>query len=287
MNSMTGYGRGEASNGDVTVVVEIKSVNNRFRDINLRVPREYLVLEPRVTAAVRERVQRGRLDVYVRRSAVERADRPPGSGAGGALPARHAGRRQAPPAPRRAHPPLARPRAARRAGPRGARADALTEWHLVETAIEAALTDLIEMRTREGARCRRTCGAPRRPPAVLGRRPGGRGRPQRAPAGQARRALPAAAGEKLDPARLAQEAAILADKADISERLARLLSHCRQFSETLAAEGPVGRKLEFLVQEAQPGDQHHRQQGRGAHRRGAGDRDEERPGADEGAGGQR
>ena len=36
MNSMTGYGRGEATNGDVTVVVELKSVNNRFRDLNVR-----------------------------------------------------------------------------------------------------------------------------------------------------------------------------------------------------------------------------------------------------------
>ena len=71
MNSMTGYGRGEASNGDVTVVVEMKSVNNRFRDLNLRVPREYLVLEPRITSVVRDRIQRGRLDLFVRRSAIE------------------------------------------------------------------------------------------------------------------------------------------------------------------------------------------------------------------------
>ena len=71
MNSMTGYGRGEATNGDTTVVVEIKSVNNRFRDLNLRVPREYMVLEPRIHREVQERVHRGRLDVFVRRSAMD------------------------------------------------------------------------------------------------------------------------------------------------------------------------------------------------------------------------
>jgi uncharacterized protein YicC (UPF0701 family) len=52
---MTGYGRGEATNGDVTVVVEMKSVNNRYRDVNLRVPREYMVLEPRITKELQDR----------------------------------------------------------------------------------------------------------------------------------------------------------------------------------------------------------------------------------------
>jgi uncharacterized protein (TIGR00255 family) len=56
-------------------------------------------------------------------------------------------------------------------------------------------------------------------------------------------------GDKLDAARLAQEAAVLADKADIAEELSRIRSHCGQFSDALCAEAPVGRKLEFLVQE--------------------------------------
>ena len=71
MNSMTGFGRGEATNGDVSVVVEMKSVNNRFRDLQIRVPREYMVLEPRLHTMLREAVQRGRIEVYVRRSAAE------------------------------------------------------------------------------------------------------------------------------------------------------------------------------------------------------------------------
>ncbi|MEC7949081.1 MAG: YicC/YloC family endoribonuclease, partial [Myxococcota bacterium] len=71
MNSMTGYGRGEATNGDLTVVVELKSVNNRFRDLNVRMPRSYLVLESRVQQVLRDALQRGRVDVFVRRSAVE------------------------------------------------------------------------------------------------------------------------------------------------------------------------------------------------------------------------
>jgi uncharacterized protein (TIGR00255 family) len=68
LRSMTGYGRGEASANDLTVVVELKSVNNRFRDINLRSPREYLALEPRINALLKDPFQRGRIDAYVRRT---------------------------------------------------------------------------------------------------------------------------------------------------------------------------------------------------------------------------
>ncbi len=51
MNSMTGFGRGEASGEGVTVTVEMKSVNNRFRDLQLRCPREYMAFEPRIATA--------------------------------------------------------------------------------------------------------------------------------------------------------------------------------------------------------------------------------------------
>jgi uncharacterized protein (TIGR00255 family) len=56
-------------------------------------------------------------------------------------------------------------------------------------------------------------------------------------------------GSSLDPARLAQEAALLAERADISEELARLRSHTTQFSELLDGAGELGKKLDFLLQE--------------------------------------
>ncbi|MBW1712957.1 MAG: DUF1732 domain-containing protein, partial [Deltaproteobacteria bacterium] len=54
---------------------------------------------------------------------------------------------------------------------------------------------------------------------------------------------------EIDPQRLAQEAAILADKSDVTEEVVRLESHLAQFSQMLAAGGSIGRKLDFLVQE--------------------------------------
>ena len=56
-------------------------------------------------------------------------------------------------------------------------------------------------------------------------------------------------GDRIDPYRLAQEAALLADKADITEEVARLSSHCDQLLASLDAVEPIGRRLEFLVQE--------------------------------------
>lgn len=251
MNSMTGYGRGEASNGDVTVVVEMKSVNNRFRDLNLRVPREYLVLEPRITSVVRDRIQRGRLDLFVRRSAIESGQTVV---ADAILAERYlramqdvAKRLQRPDEPLPLALILQQPGVLSPAEPEG---DALSEWNLVETAIEAALVDLLEMRAREGAALRRDLrhhldeieahwAAVQQSSTGIGDRLRQR----------LEERLGRLLGDKIDPIRLAQEAAILADKADVAEELARILSHCRQFSEALIADEPVGRKLEFLVQE--------------------------------------
>ncbi len=58
-------------------------------------------------------------------------------------------------------------------------------------------------------------------------------------------------GVQLDPARLAQEAALLAERSDVSEELARLRSHVEQFQKLLAGAGETGKKLDFLLQEMQ------------------------------------
>jgi uncharacterized protein (TIGR00255 family) len=58
-------------------------------------------------------------------------------------------------------------------------------------------------------------------------------------------------GSPVEPARLAQEAALLAERADVSEELARLLSHIEQFGRLIAGAGEIGKKLDFLLQEMQ------------------------------------
>lgn len=251
MNSMTGFGRGEATNGDVSVVVEMKSVNNRFRDVAVRVPREYLVLEPRINTLLQQSIVRGRVEVFVRRSAVESGHTVQGDPAladkylrAMTEIARRLGRDNE-------EIPLAlifgQPGVLAHAE---AEPDALREWDIVSTAVEACLQDLLQMRANEGAALQRDLS--RHLDEILRLRAEieshGEGIVERLRQRLESR-IQRLMADRIDPDRLAMEAAILADKADISEELARVKAHCDQFSEALIAAEPVGRKLDFLLQE--------------------------------------
>jgi uncharacterized protein (TIGR00255 family) len=250
MKSMTGFGRAEASNGNLTLVVEMKSVNNRFRDVQVRLPREYNVLEPRAQNLLRESVHRGRVDVMVRRSSSEGASR--------IVPdlalvdqyrkavAEVANRLQVD-----AIAPLdfilAQPGVLMTAD---ADPDALAEWDLLETALLAAAEDLDRMRSTEGEALRvdleRHLTEALRLHAEIASHAEGIAERLRA---RLEERLLRLLADRLDPNRLTQEAAVLADKADIAEELSRFNSHCDQFTEALNAAEPVGRRLDFLLQE--------------------------------------
>ena len=62
---MTGYGRGEAADSICRVIVEIKTVNNRYCDIQIRIPRLLSSLENRIREQVQKRLYRGKIDIYV------------------------------------------------------------------------------------------------------------------------------------------------------------------------------------------------------------------------------
>jgi uncharacterized protein (TIGR00255 family) len=249
MNSMTGFGRGEAASGGATVVVEMKSVNNRFLDLQVRVPREYGALEPRIHAALKGAIQRGRLEVFVRRQAHD------------------AGRRVGVDAPlaERVHAAIAE--VAIRLGKKAEdvpldvvlaqpgvvypiEEEPLEEWPLVESALQAALAELLAMRAREGASIAKELD--HHLAGTMGIRDdieqlseGLTDRLQRRFEERMERLV----GDRVDPSRVAQEIAVLVDRADLSEELARIRSHCAQVAETLRAPEPVGRKLDFLLQE--------------------------------------
>lgn len=251
MRSMTGFGRGEAAMGGVTVVVELRSVNNRFRDVQLRLPREYSVFEPRVQAALREVVARGRVDGTIRRTSAEGATRVV---ADMALADQY----------RRAITDVAR-RLQRDPGevplatllafpgvllPTEADPDVLGEWEVLEVAIQSATAELTRMREAEGvalaADLRLNADGLEALRGEVATQSEGVAERLRARLEERLRRLVA---DRVDPARLAQEVALLAEKADISEELARLGSHLAQLREALASPEPVGRKLDFLLQE--------------------------------------
>lgn len=250
--SMTGYGRGEARSRNLTVVVELKSVNNRFRDINLRAPREYLALEPRINALLKDPFTRGRIDAYVRRN----------SGPSGSHVV--------------ADPALAEAYATAIQSITGAvehfkgqevpltfilsqpgvmtiaetPVDVMLEWDIVEIALQAAITDLLQMREQEGRALREDLAGQLAQTRTLvaeveAASKGINDRLRKKLGRRVQRLMT----DQVDPYRLAQEVAYLADKADITEEVARLRSHCDQFASALQEEEPVGRRLDFLLQE--------------------------------------
>ena len=65
IRSMTGYGRAEAADDNRRITVEIKAVNNRYADFNIRMPRKYIFLETKIRSALKELILRGKIDVFV------------------------------------------------------------------------------------------------------------------------------------------------------------------------------------------------------------------------------
>jgi uncharacterized protein (TIGR00255 family) len=249
MNSMTGFGRGEATNGEATVIVEMKSVNNRFLDLQVRVPREYTALEPRIHTALKGAIQRGRLEVFVRRQAHD-AGRKVGVDASLAEKV-HAALSEV--ATRLGKRPEDVPLEVVLAQPGVVYTideEPLSEWSLLDSALQAALTDLKAMRVREGDSLHndlehRLAEMMQLRDDVELLAEGLGDRLQRRLEERIARLI----GDRIDPARLAQETAVLADRADVSEELSRIRSHCSQIMETLTREEPAGRKLDFLLQE--------------------------------------
>jgi len=254
VRSMTGFGRAEVSGDSIAVTVEARSVNHRHLDVALRLPRALSSLELDARRLIQSRLERGRVDVAVQVT--------PLAGTGvqrvqvdGALAREYVARAQA---------------LAVELGLTGAPSlDWILErsgvmrledaeplepsapWPLLERALGQALDELVARRAAEGERLvealrslhAELTGAVDTMAA-------------RAPAASARREqrlrerLRALLAETpIDESRLLSEAAIWADKTDVSEELARLRAHLAEFTLALDKGGPVGRALDFLLQE--------------------------------------
>ena len=254
---MTGYGRGEADTGTLRVVVEAKSVNHRYLDVRVALPRGWAALEAGVTAAVKERLGRGRVEV----SAISERS---AEGAGAEVVADLGAARELLGALHDVQNGL------------GLSGDvtisdmsALAERFLVRSegpaadevagplndAVHAALDGLIAARAAEGqALCadliRQAEALEAGVQAVTARLPGlveeGRIRLR-----DRLDKLLAPVDVTLAPERLEQEIALLADRTDVNEELQRLSHHLGDLRARLDAAGdePMGRRIDFLAQE--------------------------------------
>ncbi len=252
LKSMTGYGRSELESFGRVWAVEVKSVNNRFLDAKVKLPRNYGALEDRIRKKTATFHQRGRVDCIVSVSGdfsdLVQVD---------------------------VNLDLARiyrERLSSLAAELGiddeidlsmlvGLPDVLTReqqnedvesvWPQLEQSIEAALEQCLAMRKREGEAL--TTDLKQRLQLFT------------ATLDSIEEAIPTIVADResalkqrldkllatidIDPVRLAQEVAILADKSDVTEEMVRLRSHIEQFEGLFESSEPVGRQLDFLIQE--------------------------------------
>jgi uncharacterized protein (TIGR00255 family) len=249
---MTGFGRGEAELSNASLVVEVKCVNSRHLDLRVRLPRELAVLEPALRAAATPFFQRGQVEVSVRLATDSQSA--PGVNVDLEAARRYAeaanalGRELDLQDPLPVSTLLTLPGVARLAD---TELDPESARPAVLTATEVACAAARDMRAREGEALgaeldRRLQALEDAVNAVEARadevRKGLRDRLDK-------RLASLAPELELEPGRLEQEVVIYADRMDVTEETVRLRSHLEQFRETLEEPGPVGRKLEFLLQE--------------------------------------
>ncbi len=254
IRSMTGYGRAEAAGARTILSVECKSVNHRTLDVSLKLPRVLNAFESDARRLIQSAVQRGRVDVSVAVTAAEGAVLNPLSvNLAQAQEYTEAARTLAEALDLADGPSLGWVMAQSGVLTREEQAPLAPDeaWPLLERALSAALAELLQRRETEG-------GALGQELAGLGAVLAGHVNTvaRRAPAAVERRAArlrermqALLAGAEIDQARLATEVAVWADKTDVTEELARLRAHLAQLTALLAGDGPLGRTLDFLIQE--------------------------------------
>ena len=255
IKSMTAFGRGKFENEEKTVTVEIKSVNSRFLDCNVKMPRAYSFLEERIKNYIQKNaVARAKVDVYITVSerstegAVVTLDKglteaylkalrelADGFGLSDDISVMTVARNQ----------DLFRTERSE--------VDLEAEWEKIKYALDIAITDYSDMRKKEGEKIFSDISAKVEfvrslsdevEKISLSDNIGYRDKME-----AKLRAILQDNSVEIDENRLLTECAIWADKIAIDEELVRLRSHFDAFYDIAAANEPSGRKLDFLMQE--------------------------------------
>ncbi len=251
--SMTAFSRQEGDTENGHLVWELRSVNHRFSEVSLRLPEELRFLEPKIREQVAKRIKRGKIDATLRFQTTNQSaedNEPPALEIDKAL------------VETLAHVTREIDQLLYNAAPINAleilqwpgvlKAPEKNTQQLVADAqvlLESALVDLLDSRAREGEKLKAViearCAAidvqvkivTERLPEIL-----------RATRERLEKRLAEIQGE-LDPARLEQEVVLLLNKADVDEEIERLKAHVDEVRRVLAQDEPVGRRLDFLMQE--------------------------------------
>jgi len=251
IKSMTGYGMARGKVGSRSIVVEAKSVNHKFCEISPHIPSRFSGLETRIIDFTRTFFKRGRVDVYVR-------DEP--------SPDAHDSVKIDIPLLKAYYKELKRAAKALKLSseinletlltfPQVVLTDEVEDlekaWRKIKSLMKAACESLQKMRAREGAAIGRFFDQQlgvllKESKAIESLVPSNVKNFQKQLEDRIHRLY---ADTELDSHRLAQEVAYFVDRTDISEELHRLKHHVVHFRKITKGAGPVGRKLDFLLQE--------------------------------------
>lgn len=252
VKSMTGFGRGEVENGGRVWVAEMRCVNNRYLDLKMKLPRGYNPLEDKIRKKVSSLHVRGRVDLFLSVSGdfsdlqEVKVNTELAGGYHKAL--QQLSDSFGVPLEISASTLAVFPEVVTREQ-RDEDLDAI--WPFVEKVVDRALQNCNDMRVQEGEALAddlkgrldtftTTINTIEKDiPLLLEDR-------QKSLKERLEKLL---GNVQLDPARLSQEVAVLADKTDVTEEIVRLRCHIQQFDSFLGEDGGVGRKLDFLIQE--------------------------------------
>lgn len=252
VKSMTGFGRGEFSQDGREFTVEIKTVNHRYSDIFVKMPRQIAFLEDRVRVQVGKAISRGKIDVFItyfnysgdsKYVTFDEALAKTYISSVEALRDRYGLKDDISVSLISRFPDVLKVEQNEE--------DEEAVWSMLRIAVDNALSSLVTMRENEGEGLKRIlleradyiegviAGISKRAPEV----------PKDYKLKLEARIKELLQQQAADESRIAAEVAIFADRCCIDEELVRLASHIGQMREALSMNQPVGRKLDFLVQE--------------------------------------
>lgn len=252
LKSMTGYGRNEAIVGGKKILCEIKSVNHRYSDYSVKVPKYYGFLEDKVREFASKYISRGKIDIYVAIESYEEADKDivvnkelakAYIDALCSLRDEFNLRDDISVMSLSRYPDIfIQERKAE---------DEDEIWNSVKTVLEPAIDAFAKMREREGERIQKDLEARVEYMKSLAARIDERS-PETVKEYQTRlydKIKEVLAERDIDEARVLTEVAIFADKIAVNEEMVRLSSHFEEFYAITSSDLPAGRKLDFLIQE--------------------------------------
>lgn len=251
IKSMTGFGRGEATRDNITFTVDIKSVNHRYSDISVRMPRVVLALEQKVREYVNSKLNRGKIDIYINYDSFGKDTKVKldTNLAAAYVDSLNVLKEQFGIKDELSLSLLTRFTDILKLDTEEQDVDLL--WSILSDALEQAVSSLVDMRSREGERLRKDMLLKldniKNIVEDIKAMSAGLADEYRAKLYEKIKELTKEI--QLDENRILTEVAIFADKSGIDEEIVRLGSHLEEFKKTLNIKTPIGKKLDFIVQE--------------------------------------